>query len=316
MIFKKNTAIRIPGPKQSNQIGELAVVIEATSSVPTFYPLTIITDSRYVIDGLTKHLGQWEDSRWIGIDNTEFFKCTAYLLKKCTVMTSFQWVKGHRGNLGNEESDNFAKEGANKHTPDILSLDIPKEYNLQGVKLATLSQAVAYKGIQQQATTPPHPTTNRNLETIRQTIQAYQGSLETDRTIWNNLRKHTIQTRVQQFLFKALHNTPMVGEVWYHIQGFERRGDCNTCEITESMEHIPIGCTHTTTAAIWRWTREAWDHEQYKWPEISLGIILGCENLSAQTHPKCPPEQRQTTTNQKGATQLLQILISEVAHLI
>ena len=78
------------------------------------------------------------------------------------------------------------------------------------------------------------------------------------------------------------------------------------------MEHILIGCTHGTTTAIWRWTKEAWNHEQYKWPEISLGTILGCGNLSAKTRP---PEQRQTTTNQRGATRLLQILISEAAHL-
>lgn len=311
----RNAAVRVPGPSQSNQVGELAAVIEAISLVPTFFPLTILTDSRYVIDGLTEHLGQWEDDGWIGISNAEFFKRAAYLLKKRTATTSFQWVRGHRGNLGNEESDKLAKEGANKHAPDVLTLEVPKEYDLQGAKLATLTQAVAYKGIRLQATTPPRPATNRNLETIRQTIYAYQGSLETDRTIWNNLRKRTIRTRVQQFLFKALHNTPMVGEIWFRIQGFEERGVCNNCKITESMEHILIGCTHGTTTAIWRWTKEAWNHEQYKWPEISLGTILGCGNLSAKTHTECPPEQRQTTTNQRGATRLLQILISEAAHL-
>ena len=312
----RNAAIRVPGPKQSNQVGELAAVIAAASSVPTFYPLTIITDSRYVIDGLTKHLGQWEDNGWIGTDNAEFFKRAAYLLKKRTAATTFQWVKGHRGNLGNEESDKLAKEGANKDVPDIMSLDIPKDYDLQGAKLATLTQAVAYKGIQLQATTPPRPTTNRNLETIRQSIQAYQGSLETDKTIWNSLRKRTIRTRVQQFLFKALHNTPMVGAVWFHIQGFESRGECRPCATTESMEHILVGCTQGATETIWRLAKESWDHERYKWPTISLGIVLGCGNLSAEPQAGRPPEQRQITTNQRGATRLLQILVSEAAHLI
>ena len=197
-----------------------------------------------------------------------------------------------------------------------MSLDIPKDYDLQGAKLATLTQAVAYKGIQLQATTPPRPTTNRNLETIRQSIQAYQGSLETDKTIWNSLRKRTIRTRVQQFLFKALHNTPMVGAVWFHIQGFESRGECRPCATTESMEHILVGCTQGATETIWRLAKESWDHERYKWPTISLGIVLGCGNLSAEPQAGRPPEQRQITTNQRGATRLLQILVSEAAHLI
>ncbi|KAN0134431.1 hypothetical protein V8E53_007577, partial [Lactarius tabidus] len=155
-----------------------------------------------------------------------------------------------------------------------------------------------------------------NLESIRQSVHTYQGTLETDKTIWNSIRKQTIRTRVQQFFFKAIHNTPMIGDVWLHIQGFERRGICRACEATESMDHILVGCTQETTTTIWKLTKESWDHNRYKWPTISLGAILGCGNLSAKRHDERPREQRQTTTNQRGATRLLQILISEAAHLI
>jgi len=47
------------------------------------------------------------------------------------------------------------KLGAEKDDPDNLPLDIPAEYNLQGAKLASLSQASAYRGIQDHH--PPHP---------------------------------------------------------------------------------------------------------------------------------------------------------------
>src|ERR1700677_1098754 len=67
---------------------------------------------------------------------------------------------------------------------------------------------------------------------------------------------------------------------------------------------------------VWRLTRDSWDHEQYKWPAISLGVILGCGNLSAKPHAERQPDQRQTTVNQRGVSRLLQILISEAAHLI
>ena len=54
--------------------------------------------------------------------NADLFKRAAYLLKKRTAPTLFEWVKGHQGVQGNEESDKLAKEGASKHEPDRLPL--------------------------------------------------------------------------------------------------------------------------------------------------------------------------------------------------
>ena len=71
---QRNTTFRVLGPSQSNQVSKIVAVIEAVSTVPTFYPLKINTDSCYVIDRLTKHLKNWEDNGWIGVDNAKFFK--------------------------------------------------------------------------------------------------------------------------------------------------------------------------------------------------------------------------------------------------
>src|SRR5260370_42530167 len=57
----RNAAIRVPGPHQSNQVGEIVAIIEAISTTPPFQPLTILSDSKYAIEGLTKHLKTWED---------------------------------------------------------------------------------------------------------------------------------------------------------------------------------------------------------------------------------------------------------------
>jgi len=70
----RNAAIRVPGIRQSNQVGEIIAVIEAINSFPNFCLLTIISALRYVIDGLTQHLSKWEDKGWIGVENVEFFK--------------------------------------------------------------------------------------------------------------------------------------------------------------------------------------------------------------------------------------------------
>ena len=83
-------------------------------------------------------------------------KRAAYLLRHCTAPTFFEWVKGHNGNLGNEEGDKLAKEGAEKEEPNTLPLEILPEYDLQGAKLTSLTQALAHKGIHSQKS-PPSP---------------------------------------------------------------------------------------------------------------------------------------------------------------
>jgi ribonuclease HI len=274
-----------------------------------------VTESLYAIDGLTVNLRKWEDQGWIGIKNTPYFKRAAYLLKHRIATTSFQWVKGHNGDEGNEGSNALAKEGANKEIPNMLELEVPKEYNLQGAKLATITQALAYKGIQERTSALIRPQAEINLQTAREAIAAHSNTLETDTAIWQSLRKKTLCLRVQQFLYKTMHGGMKVGTYWTHIQNYEGRQWCQACLTTEMMEHILVNCREGTTAQIWNLAREAWPHPPPLWPNISIGMILGCGSLS-------PPNQneqqgdRQEQTNQRGQTRLLQILISEAAHLI
>jgi ribonuclease HI len=132
---QRNTALRIPGPEQSNQVGEIAAVIIAASKTPTFQPLEIVSDSKYVINGLTTHLENWENKGWIEIKNANFFKKATYLLRKRSATTTLRWVKGHNGITGNEESDQLAQVGAKKEREDELDLEIPMEFNIQGAKI-------------------------------------------------------------------------------------------------------------------------------------------------------------------------------------
>jgi ribonuclease HI len=67
---------------QLNQVADIAAVIDAPRSIPHFWPLLIMSDSKYVISGLTTHLRSWENNGWIGVKNAPHFKRAAYLLKK------------------------------------------------------------------------------------------------------------------------------------------------------------------------------------------------------------------------------------------
>ena len=252
----KNTALRVPGDNQSNQVGELAVIIEAISKVAPYQPLKIITDSKYAIEGLTTHLENWENDGWIDIKNADLFRKAAHLLRLRTAKTRFQWIKGHNGDQGNEESDSLAKRGATKQTIDILDLEIPIEFDVQGAKLATLMQAKAYRGILGKKKHEPRRTTERNFQLTREVISKITKEEETDASIWRGTRKTTIRPLIQQFLFRSMHGIYMVGKYWRNIPNCKERETCRICNTTDSMEHALTKCEDENTKKIWSLARE------------------------------------------------------------
>ena len=312
----QNKAIRLPGPDQSNQAGEIAAIILAANAAPPSSPLKIITDSRYVINGLTNHLKDWEDQGWINIRNAKLFKKAAYLLKRRPAPTTFQWTKGHDGDPGNEASDQLAKEGAARDTPDTLDLEIPKEYDLQGAKLMALTQAKAYRGILERKEPYRRHTTKNNLLIIRNAIAAFNGNHEKDSSLWTGLKDPALGIRPRQFLFKGIHGTPKVGKHWENVPGHEWKGICSTCHETETMEHILTRCNASAVTIIWDLAKRTWPFPDRPWPEASLGLILGCGSLNLPTPPQPDGDQRQATLATKGPTRLLKILMSESAYLI
>ena len=311
-----NRAIRIPGPSQSNQVGEIVAIIAAAEAVPINQPLKMITDSKYAIDGLTTHLGTWEDQGWIGIQNAPLFKKAAFLLRKRTAKTSFQWVKGHTGDQGNEESDKLAKEGAMKENIDTIDLTIPNDFDLQGAKLATLTQKRAYRGIKEKAKRRIRRATTENIQRTRTALLEHNGDEETDETIWRGLLNPTIRSKIRQFLYKSMHSTQKIGRYWENIPENEHRRLCRTCHATESMEHILTECEDPTVKTIWKLANDTWPHENIPWPNITLGMILGCGNLDPGRRLSIPNENNRLRKRYSGARRLLQILLSESAYLI
>src|ERR1700761_7646020 len=141
--------------------------------------------------------------------------------------------------------------------------------NIQGAKLATITQAITYRGIQRQKPRTPHLTTNRNIDLAREAIEAHTGSLETTESIWKSIRKCSIQLRAQQFLYKAIHNTPMIGEFWFNIDGYQHRGRCAPCDATENMDHILTSCRARHAEHVWELAKDLWPHEDSQWPDIN-----------------------------------------------
>ncbi|KAF8550003.1 RnaseH-domain-containing protein [Imleria badia] len=106
-----NTSVRISGNEQSNQTAEITAILTALQCTDPTVPLMIITDSRYAMDGLTRHLPTWEDNGWTRIANSKWIKAATYHLRCHSAPTVFKWTKGHAGTPGNDEADALANLG-------------------------------------------------------------------------------------------------------------------------------------------------------------------------------------------------------------
>ncbi|KAI0038160.1 ribonuclease H-like protein [Auriscalpium vulgare] len=313
-----NTAARIGGQARTNQTGELAAIIIALSRVEPFVPIKFITDSEYVKKGLTEHLQMWEDNGWINVANSDMFQKAAYLLRSRSAPASFQWVKGHAGDIGNEKADRKADEGAKKDISFPLDLTVPPEWNLTGAKLASLTQSVAYHGIRQKA----HPDTRSGppsqLALARDALEAFTGSQETNQSLWKGISHKDIRKPIQTFLYRAMQNSYKLGDFWA-ARHDDDKARCGAClDPIESLEHILFQCDSDPVRIIWALATNLWPHGNETWPDLSLGIVLAAGNLEIfrQEAEEEGDDDNTSPKRMTGASRLLRILISESAHLI
>ena len=133
------------------------------------------------------------------------------------------------------------------------------------------------------------------------------------------IRHSPIRLKIRQFFYKSIHGTQKIGTYWFHIPTLEERGKCQPCDKDETMNHILIECEQRTRSIIWQKAEELWPYEEGTWPTIYLGTIIGCNALQTTVTKVTKDKdgrERTVKMNDKGATRLLKILISESAYLI
>jgi len=99
----------------SSSLIELIAVIEGLKSLPSADYLRIISDSRYVIKGLTEWIFNWKLNDWHTAQG-EKVKNIAYW-QEFDLLTEgkyveFEWVKGHSSHFENTLCDFYAKQTA------------------------------------------------------------------------------------------------------------------------------------------------------------------------------------------------------------
>jgi len=303
----RNTAIRVPGKKQSNQIGEILAILHAIKNTYENQPIRICSDSKFAIEGLTKHAKEWEEKNWLGISHGPLFKCTTAWLRARTAKTTLQWVKGHAGIEGNEEADKLAAEGAQKEADqDEINTEIPADTMTTGAKLAQVSQSLIYRNLADRGCIR-RITTERTLTKVKTAIKDIFQETPTDDLIWKSMRHRDITRKIRDFLWKHAHGIYKLGDVWKHIPGYENRATCPICNKPETFEHIVTECESTEQKTIWEEANKLWNRRYDEQLIITEGAILGGGIAKFK---------KQNGKQDAAKNRLYRILVTESAHLI
>ncbi|KAJ7594805.1 ribonuclease H-like protein [Mycena floridula] len=250
----RNRGIKILEELQpSNQVGEIVAAKEAIETFPLDVPLKII-------NGLTKNLQRWEDEGFHTTENGALMRVTAAKLWKRKASTTFEWVKGHSGDPGNDGADEMAAQGYAKQQSDLIDMHVDATLMVAGARLNEMTQSLAYKIIRRSEIDTleyqeslDRKSTVQNMEYAQKAAENLDGT-ETPsmKQIWQGTRHKDITRSICFFLWMTIHDGYKVGHHWSKIPGFEERGICDICGQTESLKHILTQCTKAGTRCLFQ----------------------------------------------------------------
>jgi ribonuclease HI len=104
----------------TNNRMELLAAITALETLERATDLTIITDSVYVKDGITKWIHGWKARGWKTaakkpVKNEDLWRRLEAATHRHNV--TWEWVKGHAGHPENEKADELARAGMEPFKP-------------------------------------------------------------------------------------------------------------------------------------------------------------------------------------------------------
>jgi ribonuclease HI len=114
LLYKEHEKRISGGEKDStNNRMELRAVSEALKTLKKPSEIKVYTDSKYVMDGITKWIFGWKKNGWKTADkkpikNIEFWQDLDAEVARHKI--EWIWVKGHSGNRFNEVADQLARD--------------------------------------------------------------------------------------------------------------------------------------------------------------------------------------------------------------
>jgi len=100
-------------PETTNNRMELMAVIRALESLNRSCRVCVVTDSKYVVKGITEWIHNWKRNSWKtagkkDVLNKDLWQNLLGLTENYDI--TWQWVRGHSGHAENEQCDCLARE--------------------------------------------------------------------------------------------------------------------------------------------------------------------------------------------------------------
>lgn len=98
----------------TNNRMEMSAVIQGLRVLKTPCAVHIITDSKYVMDGVQKYLSNWKARGWKTADKKPVKNIDLWEQLDAEMarhQLTWEWVKGHNGHADNERVDALARSG-------------------------------------------------------------------------------------------------------------------------------------------------------------------------------------------------------------
>jgi ribonuclease HI len=99
-------------PQTTNNRMELLAVIEGLRSLPSATGVRVVTDSQYVVNGITKWIHGWKRKGWKNasgqpVKNRDLWEMLDEVASRHRVR--WEWIRGHAGHPMNERADALAR---------------------------------------------------------------------------------------------------------------------------------------------------------------------------------------------------------------
>ena len=101
-------------PDTTNNRMELLAAINALEALGRATPITVITDSAYVKNGVTSWIHGWKRNGWRTADRKPVKNADLWQrldAAQARHQVTWKWVKGHAGHPENERADELARAG-------------------------------------------------------------------------------------------------------------------------------------------------------------------------------------------------------------
>ena len=94
----------------TNNRMELLAVITALEALKRPCSVAVYSDSKYVLDGITRWIKGWQKRNWKKVKNVDLWKRMLEAVEGHSI--DWNWVRGHSGDPGNERADQLASAAA------------------------------------------------------------------------------------------------------------------------------------------------------------------------------------------------------------